>query len=376
MDINEIRQLFHHLQKGKIYFNHAATGPLSERVISALNAFLKNSSEGRIDDYEAFLKIFEDTKKELGNYINCSPDRIAFLDNTTNGMNVIAGGIEWEKGDNIILNDIEYPANVYPFLNLERKGVEINFVHSHNGIVSAEDIINAFNSRTKLVSVSQVQFVSGYRIDLKALGKECRNKNIILSVDAIQGLGAVNIDVINDYVDFLSCGIQKWLMGLQGLSFIYVSEELQKRMHPACLGWLSVKDPWNHLEYKLDLKNDAGVFQTGTINTAGLISLNASIKLMKEFGFPEIEKRVLDNSGYLIDRLSSMGINPVADADRKYLSGIVSFKYGNVQKIFEYLDSRNISCAVRGGALRISPHFYNTRDDIDKFMSVLKEAVK
>lgn len=376
MDINEIRQLFPLLQKGRIYFNHAATGPLSERVLSALNAFLENSSTGRIDDYESFLKIFEETKTELGNFINCSPGCIAFLDNTTNGMNVIAGGIEWERGDNIILNDIEYPANVYPFLNLERKGVEIKFVNSHNGIVSAEDIISNFNSRTKLVSVSQVQFVSGYRIDLKTLGKECRKKNIILSVDAIQGLGAVNIDVKNDYVDFLSCGIQKWMMGLQGLSFIYVSEELQKRMHPAYLGWLSVKDPWNHLEYKLDLKNDAGVFQTGTINTAGLISLNASIKLFKEFSYQEIENRILDNSGYLIDRLCSIGIKPMADVQRKYLSGIVSFKYGNVQKVYEYLDDRNISCAVRAGALRISPHFYNTEEDIDKFIDVLKEAVK
>ena len=375
MNIQEARELFPYIKTGKIYFNHASTGPQSLRVLSALNSFLKNASEGKIDDYPFFLKILEETKADLGNYLNCRPEQIAFLDNTTNGINAIAGSIDWKKGDRIILNDAEFPANVYPFLNLRKKGVEIDFVRSTNGVAEAQDILNAVTGSTRLISVSQVQFLSGYRVNLGMLGKECRTRNIILSVDAIQGLGAVPVDVEKDNIDFLSCGIQKWMLGLQGLSFIYVKKELLQKMHPANIGWLSVKDAWNLLDYNVDLKENADVFQTGTVNTAGLVSLNASLKLFKEYGFGNVERCVLDNSSYLTEQIKATGLKPMSDCGRTYLSGIVAFKHPDAQKLVEYLESKNIICSMREGAVRIAPHFYNTREDIDIFIKTLKEII-
>ncbi|MFN3693408.1 MAG: aminotransferase class V-fold PLP-dependent enzyme, partial [Ignavibacterium sp.] len=152
-------------------------------------------------------------------------------------------------------------ANVYPFLNLGRFGVKVDFVESKNGIVSAEDIIADVKPQTKLISVSFVQFLSGYKIDLEKLGSFCREHNIILSVDGIQGIGALDFDVKKFKIDFLSCGTQKWLFGAQGLAFIYLTEELQNKLKPAYVGWLSVEDAWNILDYKMELKKSANAFQ-------------------------------------------------------------------------------------------------------------------
>ncbi len=206
---------------------------------------IKQKSETEIDDFVSMLKVFEETKAGLAKLINTTIERIAFVDNTTNGLNILAQGMKWEKGDRILLNDIEFPANVYPFLNLEKDGVVIDFVKSHDGIVSAEDIIENVKPGTKLISVSQVQFLTGYRIELQKLGEFCKENGIIFCVDAIQGLGAVRLDVQKDNIDFISCGTQKWLMGLQGLAFIYISKNLQEKLTPKYTGWQSVKNAWN-----------------------------------------------------------------------------------------------------------------------------------
>jgi len=376
MNIKEARELFPYLRTGRIYFNHASSAPVSQRVLTAIRSFLVNASELKIEDYPSFLKIMEETKKELGIYLNCDSERIAFLDNTTNGINVLAAGIEWKKGDRILLNDAEFPGNVYPFMHLQRRGVEVDFVRSDNGAASADAIIDAIKPGTRLVSVSQVQFLSGYRVDLKKLSKACKEKDIILCVDAIQGLGAIRMDLKEEEVDFISCGTQKWMLGLQGLSYIYVSEELQKKMTPAYMGWLSVNDAWNLLDYKLDPKSSAALFQTGTLNSLGIYSLHASLGLFKEFGYSNVEEHVLNNTEYLIDQLTGLGIQPMAGGERKNLSGIVAFKHKNAQHIFDELENHNITCAIREGAIRIAPHFYNTEEEIDRFIEVLKAAVQ
>jgi cysteine desulfurase / selenocysteine lyase len=372
MNIEEVRELFPYIKSGRIYLNHASTGPVSSRVLSAVNGHLLNASTYKIDDFPSIMNQIEETKILLGEYINCSPARLAFLDNTSNGINVLANGINWKEGDRIILNDAEFPANVYPFLNLRKQGVEIDFVKSINGVAAADDILNAITNSTRLISVSQVQFLSGYRVNLRKIGEVCRKKNIILSVDAIQGLGAIRIDVEKDMVDFISSGTQKWLLGFQGMSFIYISEELQKKMNPAYLGWLSVKDAWNLLDYRIALKDTADLFQTGTLNTLGVFAFNASLKLFKEYGYDNVEERVLNNSEYLIHHLKRMGVTPMADVIRENLSGIVTIKHKKAEQIFERLEAEKITCAVREGALRIAPHFYNTEQDVDKLLLVLK----
>jgi len=372
MNITDVRNKFPYLKNGIIYFNHASTGPVSSMVKERLTNLLTEKSENNIDDYNSFLKVIDETKDLISEMINCNSSRIAFVDNTSNGINILAQSIDWKRGDQILLNDIEFPANVYPFLNLRRFGVEVDFVKSQNGIVSAEQIINSIKPQTKLVSVSYVQFLSGYKVDLKKIGDYCRANDIIFCVDGIQGIGAMRIDVTKYQIDFLSCGSQKWLLGMQGLAFIYVNEEFQKRMIPANIGWLSVENAWNLLDYKFDLKTSANVFQGGTLNSFGIYAFNTSLNLFKKFGFDNVEKKVMSNTKHFISKLKSIGINCVLSncADEE-LAGIVTIKIENPEIVFNRLTEKKIMCSLREGLIRFAPHFYNTTNEIDKVVDEL-----
>lgn len=370
----QARNCFPHLENNIIYFNHAATGPFSSLLTNRLTDILKNKSKNISDDYKSFLGVIDETKELLSKLIRCGSDRIAFVDNTSNGLNILAQGIQWKKGDRILLNDIEFPANVYPFLNLKRSGVEVDFVKSFNGIVTAEQIIQAMRPETRLVSISYVQFLSGYRVDLEKIGNYCRQNNIIFCVDGIQGIGATRINVEECKIDFLSCGTQKWLLGLHGLAFIYVDKELQKKMLPANIGWLSVENAWNLLDYKLDLKISASVFEGGTLNALGIYAFNTSLKLFNEFGFDNIEAEIISNTKYFIDKLSNAGfICLLSECSKRELAGIVTIKSNNPEKLFKTLDNKKIYCSLREGLIRFSPHFYNTWQEIDTVVDELQK---
>ena len=373
MTLDEVRELFPHIKRGKIYFNHAATGPFSKNVLSVVNEYMLQRSETNIDNFPKLVKKAGETKNYLCQMINSSVDRIAFIDNTSNGLNILAQGIKWKKGDSIILNDIEFPSNVYPFLNLEKDGVEVEFVKSKDGIVSADDIINSIKPSTKLISISHVQFLTGYKADLEKIGNVCREKEIILSVDAIQGLGAFTLDVEKNKVDFISCGTAKWLLGMQGFAFIYISEKLQNSLQPKYIGWLSVENAWNHLDYNLKLKKTADCFQGGTINALGVFGLLPSLKLFTEFGYKNVEERILDNSTHFTKRLLEIGIHPILkNCEKENFSGIVSFKHRNAKMIFEELEKKQVYCSVREGMVRLSPHFYNSKEEIDIVVEEIK----
>ncbi len=370
----ESRKLFPHIKTGKVYLNHAANSPLSIPVIKRLNDFFNQRSETYIENYFEYLPIFTSAKNRVAKMLNTIPERIAWRNNVTDGINMLAQSVDWKSGDRIILNDIEFPANVYPFLNLKSKGVEIDFAKSINGKVDIEEIEKLITNRTRLISISHVQFLTGYRADLETIGKLCKEKNIIFCVDAIQGLGAIRLDVEKCNIDFLSCGTQKWLMGMQGLGFIYLTEKLQSEMNQIFVGWLGVKNAWNLLDYSLDLNDDASRFQTGTLCMSAIAVLDASIELMEEIGFEQIENHIISNSKYLISKLKKKNYNLVLKTENeKNIAGIVTIKIDNSKEIYDELKSRNIVVAVREGMIRFSHHYYNTREEIDKIVDIIDE---
>lgn len=375
--INNVRDYFPHIKDGVIFFNNAATGPLSTRVVNEINLYLKENSRSDIDGFESFLSREKESKRMIAEMINTTPDRVAFVDNTSNGINYLAQGIDWKKGDRILLNDLEFPANVYPFLNLKEEGVEVDFVKSKEGIVTADDLIDGIKPGTRLIAVSQVQFLTGYRIDLEKLGDECKRRNIILLVDAIQACGAINPDVEKMNIDFLSAGTQKWMLSLQGLGFIYLSEYLQKNLKQRFVGWKSVINAWDILDYDLTLRQDASKFQNGTISEIGVYAVYASLKFLNEIGFDNIEGIILNNASYLTDKLLEIGLKPLlAVCKRENRSGIVTCKIDNAQTVHDELLKKNIHTAVREGYIRLSPHFYNNTEDIDKVVEVLNSVLK
>lgn len=372
--IENARSYFPYLKNGITYFNHASTAPINTKVKERIEEFIKERSEDGVDDYWAFKAVADETKEMIGGMINCDADRIAFLDNTTNGIIWLTLGIDWKSGDRIILNDVEFPANVYPFLQLKDKGVEVDFIKSKNGIVTAEEVVDTIKPETKLISISFVQFLSGYRVNLKKIGKVCKEKGITFSVDAIQGLGAVRLDVEKFNIDFLSSGTQKWLLGLQGLAFIYVRKEFQDKMKSAPIGWLAVKDAWNLLDFNINTKETAERFQPGTLNNLGIYAFNSSMKLFNEFGFYEIEQQILSNSRYFINELAEIGYeSPLLSLPEQNLSGIVSFRSENAKKIFDHLSQKKIICSLREGYIRFAPHFYNTKQEINTVIDEMKK---
>jgi len=374
--ITKIRENFPHIKNGIIFLNVASTGPLSKSVIEDMELYIKQNSENDIDGFKAFLSREKYAKKIIAEMINTTADRIAFVDNTSNGINILAQGIAWKKGDRVLLNDLEFPANVYPFLNLEKEGIIVDFVKSKDGIVTADDLIEQMKPETKLVSVSQIQFLTGYRIDIEKLGNECRKRGVIFSVDGIQGMGAINPDIKKCSIDFLSSGTQKWMLGLQGLGFIYLSENLQKNLKQRFVGWKSVINAWNILDYDLTLREDASRYQNGTISEIGVYAICASLNFMKEIGYKNIEEMVLNNASYLTDKLQEIGLNPLLkDCEDNNRSGIVTCKIDNAQSLHDELLSKKIHTAVREGFIRFSPHFYNNNEDIDKAVDELNKLV-
>ncbi|MCF8261974.1 MAG: aminotransferase class V-fold PLP-dependent enzyme [Melioribacteraceae bacterium] len=370
-NIESVRKIFPHIRKGKIYFNHAAIGPLSKLVVNDLEKYLSERSFGTIKNYDHYLKIASELKSRLAHVFNTDPKRFALVENVAFGMNTLANGLNWNVGDHIILNDLEFPSNVYPFLNLKNQGVNIELVKSTDGKVSVQSIEEKITDRTKLISISAVQFLTGYRADLQKIGEVCKRNNIVFAVDSIQAAGAVNIDIPKCNIDFLTGGSQKWLMGLQGASFFYISEELQSKMEQKFVGWNSYKSAWELINYDEVLKPDAERFQNGTLNVIGFTAFNSSLSMFLEFGLDNIEKIILNNTDYFIKTFNGIGISPLLNGvDQKNLSGIISVRINNADQIKSALEKQNIFVEVREGLLRISPHFYNTRDEIDR---VIKE---
>jgi len=372
MTPQESRKLYPYLDTGMIYMNHAACSPLSTPVVEQLNKYIHQRSVTHVENFFEFLPKFELAGKRLANLLNAEPERIAWRDNVTSGLNLLAQSLNLKKGDRIIINDLEFPANVYPFLNLQKKGIIVDIVKSVNGKVDVEELETYIKPETKLLSISQVQFLSGYRANLTKIGALCKANDILFCVDAIQGVGAVRIDVKEAQIDFLAGGTQKWLMGMQGLGYIYITQELQKKIDPAFVGWTSVNDAWNLLEYNLDLKEDASRFQIGTLSNSGLAAIEASLELMEQIGHNTIEKIIIENSLFTAEKLKEYGFTPILEnINLKNIAGIITVKVNNAREIFTELMQKNIVLSEREGMIRFSPHYYNTKDEIKEVVKVL-----
>lgn len=373
MTIEEVRDQFPYLKLGKIYLNHASLSPVPQPVIDKANLFLKRRSETHIDDMSQYISDTEEAKQKLALLLNGEADRFAFFDNTSTGLNILAQGIDWKPGDRVLLNDVEFPSNVYPFLNLKHLGVEIDFVHSKKGAVNSNDIIAAVQPETRLIAISAVQFLSGYRANLKRIGEFCRERGIIFSVDAIQAVGALPVDVSECKIDFLSSGTQKWLLGLMGLSFIYITEELQHEITPRFVGWASMENQTSLLDYNFTFKKSADALQNGTINMIGVNALIGALDLLHAVGQARIQDRIVEHTLYLNERLQEIGLKPLsAKYKLKNLSGIVSFASPRAKLINQKLTEAKISSSLREGFIRLSHHFYNTTEELEAAIEVIR----
>lgn len=377
MDLSSYRSLFPYLENGTIYFNHAATSPLSRRVVEAVQRHLNERSAGPVDTYFADLKIVDGLRSSVARLINApSPDRIAFSLNTSDAINLIAAAYPWRSGDRILTNDLEFPANVYPYLNLRTKGVHVDTLSCPDGRVSVDAIERALTPSTRMVAISAVQFLSGYRADLRSIGALCRARNVKLVVDGIQAVGAVPVDVQTSAIDALACGAQKWMMSPHGTGFVFLSEDLQGMLQQQYLGWLSVADPWNFRDHEQSLAASARRYEGGTLNYPGLMGMRAAVDMLLEVGTEAIERQLRRMTDRIVEHASrGEGWTITTPLEPEARSGIITIRPGNPEEAkrwFELLMGRRVTISLREGQLRFSPHFYNTLADVDELFHRLR----
>jgi len=371
----EIRALFP-VTKKYIYMNHAAVAPLSSRARDAMRSIIDDITENGTANYRGWLDAYERVRASAAKLVNARPHEIAFMKNTSEAISTVANGLDWEPGDNVVSCNVEFPANVYPWLRLKHeRGVVMKLAQERGGRIDTEELLSLIDERTRVVALSWVQFSSGYRSDIARIGRACRERGVLFMLDAIQGLGALQLDVERDCVDAFAADGHKYLLGPEGAALLYLSGRIVERIRPTVVGWTSVNNHEDYLDYRLDYREGAQRFECGTLNTIGIFGLGAEIDLFLEIGPERIERYLLELGDDLAGRLTSKGYSVISSRKPGESSAIVTCTHArhSAASLFHRLRERNIIAAHRVGRLRISPHLYNTREDIDALIEALPE---
>ena len=312
-------------------------------------------------------------RTRVGELVSVSPERITFVKNTTAGLGLVAAGLDWREGDNIVGVEREFPANIYPWMGLAHRGVELRLCPVAGGRIESKALLDRCDARTRLVAISAVQFWSGYRADLAELSERLRDRDVLLVVDGIQALGALEINLSRLAVDFLAAGAQKWLLGPIGIGFAYVSPRMQERMRPVTIGTDSVVRESEYFEYDLTFRPDARRYEEAAPNYPGILGLGAAVNLLLRAGRQEVESTVLRLADRLREELTRRGYPLVFSPNKGERSGIVSFRHPRIApaSVHQHLRDAGIVISLRADFLRASPHFYNSDEDITRLLEAL-----
>jgi len=356
------------------YLNHASVGALSRPVVEAMTRYLTERAIGGGEILINWDAGIERIRQTCARFVGAHRDEIVFTGSISHGLNIVACGLDWKESDNLICAETEFPANIYPWTNLQRRGVEVRFAPVRENRIVVEDVASLMDRRTRLVALSFVEFHTGFRNDLDALATLCHKQDTLLSVDGIQGLGALQFSVTRTPVDFLAAHSAKWLLGPIGAGFLYVRRELLQNLNPAMAGWRSIVDRDDYFKFDSPLRESGERFEPGSLNVAGLLGMEAAIELLLSVGMDEIEARILALTDYLIAALQERGCciaTPIQNRSER--SGIVSFRHPDVTsaELCERLHAADVIVSMRGDLIRVSPHFYNTEQDLDRLLAAL-----
>ena len=353
------------------YLNHAATSPMATPVRAAMDLYAEQAMTLGSLAYPTWQARIHDVRHLAADLLGADLDEIAFVGNTSSGLSTIATGLAWQPGDVILVGWPDFPANIYPWRHLERLGVTVRFVERRNGALDADDFHDAWCPGVRMVVVSSVDYVTGYYTDLAALGRLCRERQALFCVDAIQSLGAIPLSVRDCHIDFLAAGGHKWLLGPMGIGLLYVRREVCDLVQPPLVGWKSVEDEEN-FQLHFELKQDAGKFEPGTMNLAGISGLGAALQLLTDVGVANVAERITELVRELEKGLQKRGFAIVTSSDPARRAGILSFQPAGVARDSQkQLAEQGVVVAHRQDLLRLSPHFYNDHSDIERFFKVL-----
>ena len=361
----------------RIFLNHASTGPLPQRAVDALNeATMLRATPWRYSQEMQFGTLAK-ARAACARLINADPAEIALMVNTSYGLNLAARALPFEPGDVVITSDREYPSNIYPWMELEAsRGVKLERLPCRGALPDEEAIIAALDKpRVKGVVLSWVSFATGYRIDVDRIGAACRGRGIWFVLDAIQGVGAAPLDVRTANVDVVACGAQKWLLSPWGTGFVWLRPDLVQSLRPVDVSWMATKcsDDFTRLtDYDFTYRDDARRFEVITLPYQDFVGLNASLDLFLEVGLKEVYARVERLAEVIVHwALGRRDVRLVTPAERERRAGIVAVAPRDPAAASERLTAAGVIHSLREGAIRLSPHFYNTEAEIDAALAVL-----
>jgi selenocysteine lyase/cysteine desulfurase len=367
--LNEkIRGLFPATKK-HTYLNSAAVSPLPTVSIDAVIKQLNDVSENGSLNYSEWVDTKNRARKILAGMLNVRSEQVAFTRNTSDGFATVANGLTWNKGDNIVSFEREFPANFYPWRRVRDKfGAELRLSSEKDGCIDLAELISLIDKNTKLVSISAVQFASGFRADLERIGEAARKVDALFAVDMIQALGTTPFDLPAQMVDIACSASHKWLCSPEGCGIIYLSDRARERVEPTLVGWISVGNPWDFLDTEQDYKPNALAWESGTGTASLFYGLEQSLKLLNEAGAENIRSYLENLTDFLCETVPSDKYKVVSSRKRKEKSQIVCIEPLNgltSDEIFKQLESKNIVVSSRNNKLRIAPHFFNNQADIE-----------
>ena len=373
-----IRSLFPAL-KQYAYLNSAAVSPIPTTAIEAVNVQLRDVSMHGSSHYPEWVETKGRARALVAGLMNVDAENIAFTRNTSDGFAAVAAGIDWRSGDNIVTFHKEFPANYYAWRSVrDRYGVDLRLCPERDGRIDLDEFIGLIDENTKLVSISAVQFASGFRADIKRIGKAAREVGALFAVDMIQALGTTPFDFPAQYVDVASGASHKWLCAPEGCGILYVSERAREMVVPALVGWISVEEPWDFADLDQNYKPNALAWESGTGASCLFYGLEQSLKLLTETGIGNIHSHLEELSDYVCERISEKGYEIVSSRLPGEKSQIVSVRPPeglSAHDVFKGLEAANVIVSARSGVVRISPHFYNLKEDIDRLIEALPRSV-
>ena len=353
------------------YLNHAAVSPWPRRTVAAVKRFADENGRVGSQNYERWLQTERQLRQQLQALINAADtDEIALLKNTSEALSVVAYGMQWSPGDEIIITNLEFPSNRIVWESLQAFGVIVTRVDITRTEAPEQAIIDAISPATRLISVSSVQYSTGLALELVPIGLACRKYNVAFCVDAIQSIGMKPFDVQACHADFVMADGHKWMLGPEGLALFYCRREWISRLSLKQFGWHMVESVGDYDRLDWEPATSARRFECGSPNMLGIHALHASLELLLDIGIHEISNLVSRNTQYLIDRLNEHNAEILSPAAADRRGGIVTFRFAgeDPEARYRYLQRRNVICALRGGGIRFSPHFYTPR-------TVLEQAI-
>jgi len=378
-DRAKLRQQFPSLDHGH-FFNHAAMAPWPACTAEAVSRFAAENLRQGPADYAQWIRLEQQLRESLGQLTGAaSANDIALLKNTTEGICIVAWGLDWKPGENVVLPAEEFASNRLPWLAQRSRGVEVREVDIRAPDHAETALVEAMDRHTRILAVSSVQWGDGFRLDLQILGEACRKRGVLFFVDAIQQLGALRLDVASCGISFLAADAHKWLLGPEGIAVFYSHEDARTQLILQQQGWHMFDNPWFFGRQDWTPSATARRFEAGSPNSMGQVAFKSSLDLLLATGQERVEQRIQDNTERLLEHLQSMpGTILVSDPGPVRRSGIVTFRPTGMtaNTLHRTLASQQVSCAVRDNAIRLSPHYYQGQEEVDEVCGIIRDILK